>query len=157
LLDWGSLMTKTGNWQTQSTPLETYMSKTLEQLRNKRLICNLALREFEKDPGHHNYDVATRYYKRERAKIQRAINLKKMEAGWEPPDIGIGMKALSLSGRALGAGGAADLPEEVRKAVKLVKEIISKNGNDPLVALNELLREINSQGEVLLDSQQGKK
>ncbi len=137
---------RTGRQAFEPVPFETYMSMALDQLRGKRVVVNLALREFEKDPGHHNYDVAVPYYRNERGKIQRAINRKKMEAGWEPPEIRIGMQALDMRARAHGMG-KAEVPDELVQAFEKALEVIQQNGNDPLAALMELLRAANSQGK----------
>ena len=79
----------------EPVPYELYLTKTLGQLKNKRLIVNLALRNLDED--HPNYQRALKYYCKERDKIQKAINQKMREAGIEPPPQTVQMRTVDLT------------------------------------------------------------
>lgn len=103
-------------------PFELYLTKTLGQLKNKRLIVNLALQNLDKD--HPNYQRALSYYSKERDKIQKAINQKMREAGIEPPPQVIGMKTLDLHPQA-GMRGQ-ELTPEAQRALAMVQKMVEQ-------------------------------
>ncbi len=106
----------------EPVPYELYLTKTLGQLKNKRLIVNLALKNLDKE--HPNYQRALKYYSNERDKIQKAINQKIREAGIEPPPVFVSMKTVDLTPKV--GMREQELTPEAQRVLAMVHQMVEQ-------------------------------
>jgi hypothetical protein len=123
----------------QPVPFEDYRALDTDRLQNKYVWLCMALKAVDQSDGHPDQDRARRFYRQERDKCLRALNLSKIADGYEPPPIIIGMQCAELGAKAM-RGGDAALPKELAEFLEKAKEVLEQHRGEPLAALPALLR-----------------